>query len=186
MRLSDFHTTRFSPTPGARLSRDQAVAIARQAAAEDKIAVGKHQRPLTDFMSGQWHILWPNRANTEYFEVVVDDKSGKTISTKKAPLLHPPRSVSMTKVAANNAAQVPTALQKCEAVKVGMTRSEVYSILPERHFPAGAETEEWQLSSVSAKRPPVVTLVFIDVTFGADGRVRLVGHDSETFPLVTR
>lgn len=76
------------------------------------------------------------------------------------------------------------ALQKCEAVKVGMTRAEVYAILSERHVPAGAGREEWELESESGTKPRIQTLVFIDVTFGADGRVQKVQHTVDTFPLV--
>ena len=67
-----------------------------------------------------------------------------------------------------------------------MTRPEVYAILPERHFPLGTAQEEWELYSVSGERPPIETIVFIDVTFGADGRVRLITHDMATHPLVAK
>ena len=73
-----------TPPPGAHLSRAEALAIARQAALEHKVNLRKYQRPVISFMSdfGQWSILWPNRASTEGFEVVIDDKTGKIVSAK--------------------------------------------------------------------------------------------------------
>jgi outer membrane protein assembly factor BamE (lipoprotein component of BamABCDE complex) len=82
--------------------------------------------------------------------------------------------------------EVPAALQKWQAVKVGMTRPEVYAILPEKHSPAGTNTDEWELVSVDGERPRIMTRVYIDVTFGADGRVRMVDHNIYTDPLVVR
>ena len=78
--------------------------------------------------------------------------------------------------------EAPAALQKYQAIKVGMTRSEVYAILPEKPIPAGKDTEEWEFISMDGERHPIMTRVYIDVTFGADGRVRMVAHDIFTDP----
>ena len=67
-------------------------------------------------------------------------------------------------------------LEKCRMVKPGMTRSQVYGILPEQEIfqRPGAETEEWYFS---AAKGLVITEVTIAVTFGADGRVRKVARN---------
>jgi hypothetical protein len=83
--------------------------------------------------------------------------------------------------------ETKTALQKYRMVKRGMTHSQVYAILPANDIfqGRGAATEEWQFGSVStdAKGPQVMTTVFTDVTFGADGRVQKVGRDIAVFHL---
>jgi len=87
-----------APPLGARLSRAQALDVARQAAAEQMINLRDYQRtPLMNFglwAEGKWEILWPNSTLTEGFQVIIEDKTGKIVSAKKVPVGHstPPMS----------------------------------------------------------------------------------------------
>lgn len=96
-----------TPPPGAHLSGAQALAIARQAALEHKVNLRKYQRPVVAFMSefGQWTILWPNRASSEGFEVIIDDKTGKIVSAKGILIDQTIRSEDTSKMPANTALQ---------------------------------------------------------------------------------
>jgi hypothetical protein len=76
-----------APPADARLSRAQALAIAKQAAAEHNVFLLFYQRPQADFYStglyaGDWSVFWPNHAETKGFDVFIDDKTGKIVSAK--------------------------------------------------------------------------------------------------------
>ena len=63
----------------------KAIAIATQGAAEHKVDLREYKQPIATFAPGQWYIAWPDQASNKYFEVIIDDKTGKVISTKEAP-----------------------------------------------------------------------------------------------------
>jgi hypothetical protein len=82
--------------------------------------------------------------------------------------------------------EVQATLEKYRMVKQGMTRSQVYAILPQQDifWRPEAETEEWEFDGgVRGNNPPIMTKVFIDVTFDADGRASKVKHHIATFHL---
>jgi hypothetical protein len=67
---------------GCHLYNYQATAIARRVAAKHHIDFRKYQQPQTDFDSrfGRWLVLWPNMDSTNGFQVIIDDKTQKTVS----------------------------------------------------------------------------------------------------------
>jgi hypothetical protein len=76
-----------APQPGAGLSQAQAVAIARQSATEQNVDLGNYQQQVhVDFIPWLfgdvgWRVLWANSDSSKIFQVVVDCKTGKVVSS---------------------------------------------------------------------------------------------------------
>jgi outer membrane protein assembly factor BamE (lipoprotein component of BamABCDE complex) len=78
--------------------------------------------------------------------------------------------------------EVQATLEKYRMIKQGMTRSQVYAILPQQDifFRPRAETEVWHFSTAKGD---IMTNFTLEVTFGADGRVQKVTRDIEDMHL---
>jgi len=71
--------------PGVRLSQVEARKIAERAFGEKNVHSPNYVRPITifDSQTGRWKIFWLKREASEGFCVIVDDRTGSVVGTKR-------------------------------------------------------------------------------------------------------